>query len=103
MLDAICVGQRFRRTAVVTAVPLTVALGSASAAVAQTTGDVTFARDVAPIIQQKCQVCHQPNSIAPMSFTSYEQVVRYSKRIRARVAARVMPPWHIDKTVGIRD
>ena len=52
---------------------------------------------------QKCQVCHQPNSIGPMSFTSYEQVVRYARRIKARVAARIMPPWHIDKTVGIRD
>ena len=63
----------------------------------------TFARDVAPIIQQNCQVCHQPGSIAPMSLTSYEAVKRYAPRIREKVAARIMPPWHIDRSVGIQE
>ena len=63
----------------------------------------TFAKDVAPIIQQNCQVCHQPGSIAPMSLTSYEAVKRYAPRIRDKVAARVMPPWHIDRSVGIQE
>ena len=63
----------------------------------------TFARDVAPIIQQNCQICHQPGSIAPMSLTSYEAVKRYAPRIRDRVAARIMPPWHIDRSVGIQE
>ena len=63
----------------------------------------TFARDVAPIIQQNCQVCHQPGSIAPMSLTTYEAVKRYAPRIREKVAARVMPPWHIDRSVGIQE
>jgi len=69
----------------------------------QTPNEVTYAKHVAPIIQQKCQVCHQPNSIAPMSLTNYEEVVKAARRIKTRVAARVMPPWHIDKTVGIRE
>ena len=63
----------------------------------------TFARDVAPIIQQNCQICHQPGSIAPMSLTSYEAVKRYAPRIRDKVAARIMPPWHIDRSVGIQE
>ena len=63
----------------------------------------TFARDVAPIIQQNCQICHQPGSIAPMSLTSYEAVKRYAPRIREKVAARIMPPWHIDRSVGIQE
>jgi len=62
----------------------------------------TFARDIVPIFQAKCQVCHQPNSIAPMSLLTYEDAKKYASRIRARVVARVMPPWHIDKTVGIQ-
>ena len=62
----------------------------------------TFAKDVAPIFQAKCQVCHQPNSIAPMSLLSYDDAKKYASKIRARVVARVMPPWHIDKTVGIQ-
>src|SRR5688572_21565415 len=75
----------------------------ASTTAAQVPNEITYAKHVAPIIQQKCQVCHQPNSIAPMSLTSYEEVVKAARRIKTRVAARVMPPWHIDKNVGIRE
>ena len=81
MSYAVRVVHRFRRTGVSASMPLTFALAAASSAAAQTASGVTYARDVAPIIQQKCQVCHQPNSIGPMSFTSYEQVVRYARRI----------------------
>ena len=63
----------------------------------------TFTKDVAPIFQQKCQVCHQPNSIAPMSLITYEEARKFATRIRSRVRARVMPPWHIDKTIGVRE
>src|SRR6476620_10108676 len=65
--------------------------------------EVTFAKHVSPILQQKCQVCHQPNSIAPMSLISYDDVKKYADEIRDRVSEHVMPPWHIDKTVGIHD
>ena len=63
----------------------------------------TFTRDVAPILQQKCQVCHQPNSIGPMALVTYDDAKENAAKIRSRVRAGVMPPWHIDKTVGIRE
>jgi hypothetical protein len=63
---------------------------------------VTFAKDVAPILQQKCQECHQPGSIAPMSLITYEDARKYARRIKTKVSARLMPPWHIDKSVGIQ-
>jgi mono/diheme cytochrome c family protein len=63
---------------------------------------VTFTKDVAPILQQKCQSCHQPGSIAPMSLLTYEDAKKYSRRIRAKVSARLMPPWHIDRTIGVQ-
>jgi hypothetical protein len=63
---------------------------------------VTFTKDVAPILQQKCQVCHRPGSIAPMSLMTYEDVRRRASMIRSRVQARTMPPWHIDRTVGVQ-
>ncbi|MGH9312752.1 MAG: c-type cytochrome [Vicinamibacterales bacterium] len=64
---------------------------------------VTFTRHVAPILQQKCQVCHQPNSIGPMPLITYEDAREFARPIKARVSARVMPPWHIDQNVGIRE
>ena len=68
----------------------------------QAAGAVTFAKDVAPILQQKCQVCHQPNSIGPMSLLTYEDARKYARRIKTKVSDRLMPPWHLDKTVGIQ-
>ena len=63
---------------------------------------VTFSRDVAPILQAKCQECHQPNSIAPMSLITYADARPWARSIRERVSMRQMPPWHIDRNVGVR-
>jgi hypothetical protein len=62
----------------------------------------TFTKDVAAIFQEKCEACHRPDSMAPMSLVTYEEARPWVKSIRARVAAREMPPWHIDSTVGIQ-
>jgi hypothetical protein len=62
----------------------------------------TFAKDVAPIFQRSCQTCHHQGTSAPMSLVTYEEVRPWAKSIRQRVANREMPPWHLDKTVGIR-
>ena len=43
---------------------------------------VTFTRDVAPILQAKCQECHRVGSMAPMSLVSYEDVRPWAKAIR---------------------
>jgi hypothetical protein len=63
---------------------------------------VTFARDVAPILQAKCQNCHEPGSIAPMSLMTYEDVRPWARSIRDRVSRRQMPPWHIDRGIGVQ-
>src|SRR5512144_2878146 len=63
---------------------------------------VTFSKDVAPIFQAKCQECHQPNSIAPMSLITYQDARPWARSIKERVSTRQMPPWHIDKTVGVQ-
>jgi len=62
----------------------------------------TFTKDVAPIFQQKCEACHRPDNMAPMSLMTYEEARPWAKSIAARVSARQMPPWHIDKTIGIQ-
>ena len=69
---------------------------------AQTPATPTFTKDVAPIFQNKCESCHRPDSIAPMSLITYEEARPWARSIRERVASRNMPPWHIDPTVGIQ-
>jgi mono/diheme cytochrome c family protein len=80
---------------------------SANAQVAFTSSadaeDVTYTRDVAPIIQQNCQVCHRPGGIGPMDLVSYDDARRYARRIREQVANRLMPPYYYDNDIGIQD
>jgi hypothetical protein len=72
---------------------------------AQTEGGsgITYSREVSRIVQTNCQVCHQPGQIGPMSLMTYQEVRRYSRRIRDLVAAREMPPYHYDTDVGIQE
>jgi len=66
------------------------------------TAPVTFAKDIAPILQAKCEECHRKGTAAPMSLVTYQETRPWAKAIRERVITRNMPPWHIDQTVGIR-
>ena len=63
---------------------------------------VTFTKDVAPIFQNKCESCHRPDSIAPMSLTNFEESRPWARSIKERVSTGNMPPWMIDKQVGIQ-
>ena len=74
----------------------------ASTASAQTAAAPTFSKDIAPIFQAKCQECHQPNSIAPMSLVTYAEARPWARSIKQRVSTRQMPPWHIDQSVGVQ-
>ena len=70
---------------------------------AQTSGSkFTFSKDVAPIFQRACQNCHREGSIAPMSLLTYKDARPWAKSIKQKVAQRDMPPWFVDKNVGIR-
>jgi len=70
--------------------------------VASAQGQVTFTKDVAPILEARCQSCHRPNTFAPMSLLTYEDVRPWAKSIKQKVVAREMPPWYIDRNVGVR-
>ena len=61
---------------------------------------VTFAKDVAPILYNRCVTCHRPGAIAPMSLLTYEAARPWAKAIRDEVADRVMPPWFADPRYG---
>src|SRR5215813_919827 len=57
---------------------------------------VTFTKDVAPIVFNKCASCHRHGEVAPMPLTSYREVRPWSKAIREAVIERAMPPWYAD-------
>ena len=64
---------------------------------------ITFTKDVAPILQKNCQVCHRPGAIAPMSLLTYEDVRPWARAIKEKVVGREMPPWYIDRNIGISE
>ena len=74
----------------------------AAPAAAEPVAKPTFTKDIAPIFQEKCEACHRTNSIAPMSLVTFEESRPWARSIKTRVTARQMPPWHIDKTVGVQ-
>ena len=74
--------------------------------VAQEGGEVTFSRDITPILQRSCQQCHNPNGGAPMSLVTYDEVRPYASRMARRTGIRdrmgAMPPWYVEKDIGIK-
>src|SRR5271169_1906841 len=70
-------------------------LGIAFAADTQSP-QVTFNKDVLPILQKNCQSCHRPGQIAPMPFLTYEGTRPWAKSMKTAVATRKMPPWFAD-------
>jgi hypothetical protein len=61
---------------------------------------VTFHKDVVPILQKRCQGCHRPGEIAPMSLLTYAEVRPWAKAIRNAVLQKRMPPWGADPEFG---
>ena len=96
----------FRAFGCAGALAVALSLGSSVALAQETTGaagDVTFTKDVLPILQRSCQACHRPGAIAPMSLISYEDVRPWARSIKRYVESREMPPWYIDRRIGIQD
>jgi hypothetical protein len=58
--------------------------------------DVTFNKDVLPILQKNCQTCHRPGEVAPMSLIAYRDARPWAKAIKAVVLAGKMPPWQVE-------
>lgn len=71
-----------------------------SAAAFAATNNVTFNKDVLPILQKNCQECHRPGEVAPMSLLSYSEARPWAKAMKAAVASQKMPPWFADPKYG---
>lgn len=94
--------RRLTAMAVAGGLVLMAAGSSVLAGAGQSASSVTFAKDVAPIFQAKCETCHRAQGMAPMSLVTFADVRPWARSIKTKVADRQMPPWYVDKTVGIQ-
>jgi len=78
----------------------------AAAAPAGVPDSPTFTKDIAPIVQRSCEGCHHPDSVAPMSLATYEDARPWARAMKLRTSigpkAGVMPPWYLEKNIGIQ-
>ena len=88
------------------ALALSAGLGGVQAQQGAPAGELSFAKDIAPILQRSCQNCHRPNGVAPMPLVTYEDVRPWVRSIKLRTGlgprAGVMPPWYVEKNIGIQ-
>jgi hypothetical protein len=61
---------------------------------------VTFTNQIAPILRQRCEECHRPGGVAPMSLVTYEETRPWARAIREKVVTRAMPPFHATGPIG---
>ncbi len=73
---------------------------------AQPAAEITFTKHIAPILQRSCETCHRPDGVAPMSLRTYDEVRPWARAIKQRTGigprAGVMPPWYVEKNIGIQ-
>jgi hypothetical protein len=92
--------KRFAAGAVVAGIIALTASVLVTAQNASRPGNITFNKDVLPILQKNCQTCHRPGEIAPMSFLTYRDTRPWAKAMKAAVVSRQMPPWFADPAYG---
>src|SRR5262249_23555684 len=91
----------------VAAVGLIAASGLAAAEVeaqgqGQGQGQGTFTKDIAPIVQRSCENCQRQGGVAPMSLSTYAEARPWARAMKRQTSLREMPPWFIDKNIGIQ-
>ena len=91
---------------VVTGFAGSMAPGAVKAAGVAVPDEVTYTRDIAPVLQRSCENCHRTDGVAPMSLSNYEEVRPWARAIKQRTGigprAGVMPPWYMEKNIGIQ-
>ena len=72
----------------------------APARVRAQTPEVTFDRDIAPLVFDRCAACHHPGGVAPFTLLMYESARQHASQIREVTRNRLMPPWRADSEDG---
>src|SRR5438128_2820624 len=70
-----------------------VTLSAQSPAQSPAQSNLTFNRDIAPIIWTRCAPCHRPGEVGPFSLLTYDDVRRRAMQIGTVTAKGLMPPW----------
>ena len=97
--------RNFTAQSALSALAMTLSMSFASAVSAQ--DEVTFHKDIEPILQRSCQNCHRDGGAGPMPLVTYEEVapfaglIEYKTGLRDRAGA--MPPWYMEKNIGIQE
>src|SRR5262245_49764034 len=96
-------GRRSARL-LVSAIGLATVIAVPGLAAAQATaeGQVTFTKDIAPIVQRDCEPCHRKGGVAPTPLSTYAEARPWARAIELQTSVREMPPWFIDKNIGIQ-
>src|SRR5688500_16736832 len=91
---------------IITVLALSTLTLRATSQVATPPAEVSFTKHIAPILQRSCENCHRPDGVAPMSLRTYEEVRPWARAIKQRTGlgprAGVMPPWYVEKNIGIQ-
>jgi hypothetical protein len=59
-------------------------------------GDISYADEIAPLLERRCRSCHHEGGVAPWSMSDYVTVRGWSPMMREMIRTRRMPPWHAD-------
>ena len=70
------------------------------------TDEITFHKDIEPILQRSCQNCHRIGGGGPMPLVTYDEVAPFAGLIEFKTGLRdragAMPPWYVEKNIGIQ-
>ena len=61
---------------------------------------VTFNKDIAPLVFDRCASCHQPGGLGPFSVLTYASVRQHATQIGVLTKGRAMPPWKAQSDYG---
>jgi Flp pilus assembly protein TadD len=65
-----------------------------------TTESTTYSKDIAPLVADRCAMCHHPGGSGPFSLLTFDDVKRRAALIAAVTERRYMPPWKADPANG---
>lgn len=80
--------------------PYTDAPGCKVTLTAPKSEDISYSKEIVPILKSRCVTCHTQGGIGPFAMSSYKKVTGWSDMIEEVILTKQMPPWHADPHIG---